>query len=90
MALSRRVGFTTLAGDQPQPVDHPRTHAVRKTPESRPDRPADTVRLALTLFESDDVSYPEFSYGQCVQQVPWSPPWSLLWPLGTWSTVPAG
>nr|XP_046228235.1 ubinuclein-1-like [Scatophagus argus] len=73
MAESRRIQFTTLSSDVPSSFDKPA--AVRKSPpdvvqvkETRPDQPADpdTVRLVLTLFEPDDRSFPEFSYGQLV------------------------
>lgn len=74
MSQSRRVRFTTLADDAPYPMDgdkhtDQRSDAVGKTLESHPDRAAQTVRLALTLFDSDERSCPEFSYSQRVQQV---------------------
>lgn len=74
MPLSRRICFTTLADDPPNPADEHRTDqstdAVRETLGGRADRSGNTVRLALALFDSDEVSYPEFNYSQRVKQVP--------------------
>lgn len=64
MAEARRVHLTTLARCVP-PSSF--TSDAREA-AAQPDRPADTdtVRLVLTLFEPDEQSFPEFSYGQII------------------------
>nr|XP_040042962.1 ubinuclein-1 [Gasterosteus aculeatus aculeatus] len=76
MAESRRVQLTTLSGDhgppppgEPVPVPAsvpPSVPAPHREPPSGD--PADgsgrTVRLELTLFEADEMRFPEFSYTQ--------------------------
>ncbi|XP_076003767.1 ubinuclein-1-like [Genypterus blacodes] len=73
MAESRRVQLTTLTrsdaftdpvGPELAPKSPPR---VLEVPGTRPVRPADTARFLLTLTESDERSFPEFSYTQLVE-----------------------
>ncbi|XP_076584482.1 ubinuclein-1-like [Chaetodon auriga] len=68
MAESRRVQLTALSGDAPPSFDAQAAPPGSQcgAPQGRGSRPADTVRLALTLFEPDERSFPEFSYSQLV------------------------
>ncbi|XP_077935723.1 ubinuclein-1 isoform X4 [Gasterosteus aculeatus] len=74
MAESRRVQLTTLSGDhgppppgEPVPVPVPPSVPAphREPPSGDPaDGSGRTVRLELTLFEADEMRFPEFSYTQ--------------------------
>ncbi|XP_036960089.1 ubinuclein-1-like [Acanthopagrus latus] len=73
MAESRRVQLTSLSWDAaPSSVEPAAAHksapGAEQVKGNGPDRPADTetVRLVLTLFDSDERSFPEFSYSQLV------------------------
>lgn len=71
MAESRRVYLTTLSPDVPlisenRTAAHKSNACVRQM-ENLPDRPVDTVRLVLALFDPDEQSFPEFSYTQLVE-----------------------
>lgn len=47
--------------------------------ENLPDRPVDTVRLVLALFDPDEHSFPEFSYSQLIEnKVGFYPNWISL------------
>nr|XP_019962768.1 PREDICTED: ubinuclein-1-like [Paralichthys olivaceus] len=75
MAESRRVQFTTLSCDSPSSsssssssdplVQKSPSGSVLQADENRPDRT--TVRLVLSLFESDESRFPEFSFTQLTQ-----------------------
>ncbi|XP_034440173.1 ubinuclein-1-like isoform X1 [Hippoglossus hippoglossus] len=83
MAESRRVEFTTLSCDSPSSSSSSSSSTsssssssdlqVQKSPSgsvlqadgTRPDRT--TVRLVLSLFESDESRFPEFSFTQLTQ-----------------------
>ncbi|XP_070844248.1 ubinuclein-1-like [Chaetodon trifascialis] len=68
MAECRRVQLTALSSDAPPSFDAQAAapESQRGAPQGEEGRPADTVRLALTLFEPDERSFPEFSYSQLV------------------------
>uniref|UniRef100_A0A668A2H9 Ubinuclein-1-like n=1 Tax=Myripristis murdjan TaxID=586833 RepID=A0A668A2H9_9TELE len=70
MAESRRVQLTTLSHDAPVPAATGQPPlAAMEGKGSRPDLPADTeatVRYILTLVESDENTFPEFSYAHLV------------------------
>lgn len=68
MAESRRVQLFTLSTDAPSYFDLPSDPKCAEGGENVSDRPAgtETVRLVLELFEPDERSFPEFSYGQLI------------------------
>lgn len=71
MAECRRVYFTTLSPDVPLISENPtaahKSNACVRQMEDLPDPPVDTVRLVLALFDPDEQSFPEFSYGQLIE-----------------------
>lgn len=49
------------------PTSAQKSKACVRQMENLPDRPVDTVRLFLTLFDPDEQSFPEFSYSQLIE-----------------------
>lgn len=66
MAQHRRVQLTAF----PRPFPSSSFTSDARLVDTRPDRPADTptVRLSLNLFEPDEQSFPEFNYTQLIDQ----------------------
>ncbi|XP_034543416.1 ubinuclein-1-like [Notolabrus celidotus] len=73
MAESRRIQLTTLSCDAASPSSTVAPASAPTPPpgvqqEKEPRPGVDTVRLVLSLFESDERCFPEFSYSQLVEK----------------------